>query len=116
MIRMIRESTENHTKRMREYNRKLRIKAYQKLGEFCWACGSKTRLSLHHDYYSHDSAKGSSVGSKRYLEAIRHPERFMVLCKSCHSRHHIFERYENNIKQEFTPILHKFLLNTVENR
>ncbi len=112
---MVRESTENHTKRMREYNRKLRIKAYQKLGQFCWACGSKTRLSLHHDYYTDDSAKGSKVGSKRYLEAIRHPERFMILCRKCHQIHHNFERKESNIKQQFSPILAKFLLNITKN-
>ena len=89
------ETTESHRIRMKEYNNKLREKAYRVLGKFCWACNSTEKLCLHHNYYAVDSAKpGKGVGSKRYLEAVNHPERFMVLCKSCHAKHHQMEREE----------------------
>ena len=85
---------------MREYNAKLRKHAYKKLSEFCWACNSKKHLCLHHDYYASNSVKSdaNTGGSKRYLEAITHPERFIVLCSSCHTKHHMQEKRDKLIE------------------
>ena len=98
---------DDHRVYMREYIQKLRIKAFKKLGTFCWACYSTDKLHLHHDYYTKDSAMSSKSGGhseKRYREAIIHPERFMVLCSSCHHRFHQLEQADKYLEDPIKRI------------
>ncbi len=58
------------------------------LGDACELCGVKIgnkvrKLNLAHRYYAPDSAK-SREEHKRINEAKEHPERFYILCPSCH--------------------------------
>ena len=55
-------------------------------GTCCQLCGdSKHRLFLAHLYYAKDSVSSSSNESrKRQAETLAHPERFSLLCMSCH--------------------------------
>ena len=69
------------------------------LGNKCVNCGTVERLQLHHKYYAQDSIrpKSSEPGyhsKQRNLEALNHPERFMLLCLSCHN--HIEPRRTKN--------------------
>lgn len=55
-------------------------------GASCFVCGYSKRLELHHLWYEVDSEQRNSQGTiERMIEAIQHPERFVRLCKSCHS-------------------------------
>lgn len=84
-----------------EYNRKRAAEIYldfrvrkdrinELLGGLCKACGKTHKLALHHrirhpvesNYPTH--AKSMSVRIKRLAEAESHPERFILLCGSCH--------------------------------
>jgi len=70
----------------------MRNEAYQQLGEICQGCGTDKNLQLHHRYYAKDSIRpkvhneSGNQTVKRVREAIQHPERFQLLCLSCHNR------------------------------
>lgn len=61
-------------------------------GSECHLCKSKKRLQLHHMYYAPDSVRpkshneNGSMTLKRKQEAIDHPERFLLVCLSCHNK------------------------------
>jgi len=61
-------------------------------GSECMICKSTKNLQLHHKYYVSDSIRPKShnengnVTIKRKQEAIDHPERFLLICLSCHNR------------------------------
>ena len=70
---------------------RLRGQALDLLGGRCQDCGTLNRLQLHHKYYAKDSIRPKvhrECGNqtvKRTKEAITHPERFALLCLSCHN-------------------------------
>lgn len=70
---------------------KIRSQALQILGGKCQECGRTDKLQLHHRYYAKDSIRPKvhrECGNrtiKRGKEAIAHPERFELLCLSCHN-------------------------------
>jgi len=57
----------------------------------CQRCNVKDNLQLHHKYYAKDSIRpkvhreAGNQTLKRWKEAVLHPERFQVLCLSCHN-------------------------------
>jgi len=69
---------------------RIRDKAIQNLGGKCTDCGATEYLHLHHITYAKDSVRASdkSDDSRRAKEAFEHPERFMLLCKTCHMKLH----------------------------
>lgn len=76
---------------LRESYIALRKIATDKLGGVCKNCNTKNGLQLHHQYYAKDSIRQkvhNECGNqtvKRVKEAILHPERFALLCLSCHN-------------------------------
>ena len=67
-------------------------KANKLLGGKCIFCGSKTDLQFHHikyDKYYHKNRKvnGKLLGYRLnpVYEALKHPERFHLLCRKCHN-------------------------------
>jgi len=64
----------------------------EKLGGKCAVCGTTKRLHLHHIYYSKDSARWvegkHDPYNQREKEAYEHPERFKLLCVTCHGNYH----------------------------
>jgi len=62
----------------------------EKLGGKCVKCGTDNNLHLHHIKYAKDSIKWDVKGDfhKRAVEALKHPERFELLCQYCHAKHH----------------------------
>lgn len=77
-----------------EYHKKvnrLREKIKEIFGEKCQKCGSTNKLQLHHKYYASDSIRPRNsepgyVSLSRKKEAIEHPERFVLLCITCHNK------------------------------
>jgi len=71
---------------------KRRERVLEKLGGKCEGCGTTKRLHLHHVYYSKDSARWvegkHDPYNQREKEADEHPERFKLLCVTCHGDHH----------------------------
>ena len=71
---------------------KRRERVLQKLGGKCEGCGAKQRLHLHLIYYSKNSAKWvegkHDPYNQREKEADEHPERFLLLCPTCHGDYH----------------------------
>ena len=73
------------------FRKRTRAKAFAILGSKCQECGTEKKLQLHHKYYAPDSIypkthnESGWTGSLRAKEAIAHPERFMVVCLSCHN-------------------------------
>lgn len=61
-------------------------------GSQCHLCKSKKNLQLHHMYYTSDSVRPKShneSGTKtrmRKQKAIDRPERFLLVCLSCHNK------------------------------
>lgn len=68
----------------------IRQRAILKLGGKCQSCGKEDNLHLHHVKYAEDSPRWDESGEywKRAKEALEHPERFELLCKSCHNKLH----------------------------
>ena len=71
-----------------------REEVLQNLGGKCVKCGAKLRLHLHHIKYEKDSVRWNdkSDDSKRVKEALEHPERFELLCVTCHEDYHHEQR------------------------
>lgn len=69
----------------------------QQFGGKCQICGYAKRVEFHHRIYAEDSASGTGRSStvRSTKEAIKHPERFILLCHSCHRTIHIFSDNEN---------------------
>jgi len=69
-----------------------RSSVLRSLGSKCFVCGlPKQRLELHHRFYEADSVTpekyhaGHQSGWEKIIrEATNHPERFALLCNSCH--------------------------------
>ena len=62
------------------------------LGGKCIFCGSKTDLHRHHLKYDKSYPKSRKVNGKfvgyrlnPVYEALKHPERFRLLCQKCHN-------------------------------
>ena len=69
-----------------------RKKVEPKLDGKCIFCGSKTNLQLHHRTYDKSYPKRRKVNGKLVgyrlnpvYEALKHPERFRLLCHKCHN-------------------------------
>ena len=67
-------------------------KANKLLGGKCIFCGSKTALQRHHLKYDKSYPKRRKVNGKLVgyrlnpvYEALKHPERFRLLCHKCHN-------------------------------
>ncbi len=71
---------------------KLRKRCLELLGGMCQMCKRVDKLQLHHNYYAKDSIRpkvhreSGNQTKKRMKEAISHPERFSLLCLSCHNK------------------------------
>lgn len=81
---------EQMLKQCKEWDKKIKEEARQKLGGKCQRCGTKEKLQLHHKYYAKDSVRSTQHESgrpsvNRAKEALKHPERFSLLCLSCHN-------------------------------
>ena len=69
-----------------------RLSVLRSLGSKCFVCGlPKQRLELHHRFYEADSVTPAKYHDrpqggweKIIKEATDHPERFALLCHSCH--------------------------------
>lgn len=80
--------------RMKEY-----LQMHDKIyGKNCYLCGYQGRMELHHLWYVHNkfSRKGSA-NILRKIEAIQHPERFVRLCRPCHSAITLVQMYGQKI-------------------
>jgi hypothetical protein len=105
--RKARESVKR-SKRKREMRRILNVLISRVFGSACQNCkdtpGLRTgrgrgsgckMLVLHHRYYAHDSVIPTDgrhrnlENIRRKIEALCHPERFMLLCSACHCKMHI---------------------------
>jgi len=88
--------------RLSEYLQEL----HEILGDRCAICGYKGRLELHHIYYAEDSVKGSKGHRlRRVIEALEHPERFVLLCKACHSAVTLVENHGLQILDKIREIV-----------
>lgn len=77
----------NERKKRRLLRRRTEI--INKLGGKC-KCGTVEKLQLHHKYYAKDSIRPSQkesgwISDSRVSEALKHPERFKLLCLPCHN-------------------------------
>jgi hypothetical protein len=76
----------NNKERVKEYKRidyhRNRQRAYKMIGGCCQVCQSRDRLEFHHLYYGLDSRDSKQL---IHLEVFKHPERFQLLCRTCHS-------------------------------
>ena len=75
---------------------KRRKRVLENLGGKCERCGTKHRLHLHHIYYAKDSARWvegkHDPYNAREKEADLNPERFQLLCVTCHGDYHMEQR------------------------
>jgi len=80
----------------------------QNLGGKCVKCCTKKRLHLHHVKYEKDSARWvegkHDPYNAREKEAYEHPERFQLLCVSCHGNYHTEQRIKQQIKNGLDPL------------
>jgi len=66
-------------------------------GGECFVCGDADNLHLHHEQYVAGEsdyprhARSMSARLKRVEEAEKHPERFRLLCATCHGLVHAVE-------------------------
>lgn len=74
-------------------------------GSKCMICKSIKNLQLHHEYIASDSIPGKDNEHgwdtvKRKREAVKYPERFLLICLSCHNtiepRRLGYRVYDNN--------------------
>ena len=79
--------------------RRLRDEALEILGNECFICKTQQKLELHHVIYAEDSVKSGESGHslKRIEEALAYPDRFLLLCRTCHRVHSILK---NDVKGE----------------
>ena len=68
--------------RARKYKsqRKKKREARRLLGGKCFVCGTNRQLEFHHIKYAR-----SSKTSLHHNEVLKHPERFILLCRKCHN-------------------------------
>ena len=70
----------------------LKSKITKIFGSNCELCKSDKNLQLHHVIYGPDSIRpkshneNGSQSLKRKQEAVDHPERFLLICLSCHNK------------------------------
>jgi len=70
----------------------LKLKITKVFGSNCQLCKSNKNLQLHHVIYGPDSIRPKSHNEngsrslKRKQEAVNHPERFLLICLSCHNK------------------------------
>lgn len=71
----------------RRYRRRLRLKARRLFGDRCNACGSRTLRPLHFAHVAPTGLRGAGRGmTHRYLDVLRHPEAYTLLCIDCHMK------------------------------
>ena len=88
-----REYYKNNTKKAIEIvlrcKRRKRAEALKILGNKCKKCGITEKLHLDHIYYAVDSIRTEDKNAfGRINECLKHPERFQILCASCHMSKH----------------------------
>jgi len=81
---------EKMNKQSIQWDKTIKQKAIENLGGKCKRCGIKENLQLHHKYYAKDSIRPTQHESgratvNRAKESLEHPERFNLLCLSCHN-------------------------------
>lgn len=70
---------------------KQRIDLIQRFGGCCFKCRCTKNLQLHHKYYAKHSIRpkvhneNGQQTQKRIKESLSNPERFQLLCLSCHN-------------------------------
>jgi len=66
----------------------------------CFRCFSTKQwaLELDHVGYWKDSVRNSH-GAERSLEALQHPERFMIMCRRCHQKYDLSNRADPRRKK-----------------
>lgn len=70
----------------------LKLKITTLFGSECQLCKSNENLQLHHVIYGPDSIRpkthneNGSRSLKRKQEAVDYPERFLLICLSCHNK------------------------------
>ena len=69
-------------KKRLEYRNRDRKNALNLFGNNCEVCKGNWYLEFHHLFYASDSGKD---GDAILREVLKHPERFKLLCKKCHS-------------------------------
>ena len=67
--------------RLNKNNMKKVTDAKTLLGGKCVTCGIQKQLQFHHVKY----VKNRKNKSQNHLEALKHPERFVLLCGKCHN-------------------------------
>jgi len=83
----------------------------QNLGGKCIRCGTKKRLHLHHVKYEKDSARWvegkPDPYNEREKEAYEHPERFQLLCVTCHGDYHKDQRIRHHprMRRVYIPLM-----------
>lgn len=65
----------------KQYYQRDRSKAINLLGNNCDICKDKNKLEFHHLYYALDSRSSNKL---IFYEVLKHPERFQLLCSTCH--------------------------------
>ena len=65
----------------KDYYYKARTKAIKLLGGSCDVCRDTEMLEFHHLYYGLDSRTNFAF---TFYEVLKHPERFQLLCRTCH--------------------------------
>jgi HNH endonuclease len=73
-------------------NRELLIK---EKGSACENCGAKKKLIIHH--IDNKGRRAEKDGE----EENNHPSNLMVLCHSCHSKHHL---HGDEVKRRYSPL------------
>ena len=63
---------------------KIRNQAISILGDSCVYCNTKERLEFHHLYYVNNENPHGVHSYSRHKETIKHPERFELVCHTCH--------------------------------
>jgi hypothetical protein len=81
----------NINRRYQKYYYELKEKALGSVCIKCEICKTRNNLQLHHRYYAKNSIRPKvhrEAGNKtlqRWKEAVSYPQRFQVLCLSCHN-------------------------------
>lgn len=74
-------TAEDWAEYMAEYNGLKRSEAIALLGGKCQLCGSVEGLEFAHLEYRE---RKSRYRGQPYMEALKHPDRFLLLCHGCH--------------------------------
>jgi hypothetical protein len=83
------EYDRKHQQEIYEQYKQDRLQLLETLGNCCAICRSDTNhLHLHHKYYDNDSNYPRTGNGwsrvKRVKEAMKNPDKFLLLCAKCH--------------------------------